>query len=333
MNKKTILVVVILALLFHTYQITHRNINVVPLPTPIVEPIIIEPDEQTVIDSIKKEDLHKYVSTLSSAEFYGRGTGSDGNTKAALYIKKYLDSLNIPYKEQFFTARGYKTSNIIGYIQGSNSKSNKCIVIGAHYDHLGGDNKNYYPGADDNASGVAGVMSIASALQKYKNKLNHTVLVQFYSAEEIGLLGSKYYVNNPLFPLDQPEIENHIAMINLDMIGYLNKDYAINYNTTTYRQDKKCIIFDYSNSVALKDIVKNLTSKYSFADNIAGYRPGGSDHAPFYNEGIPVVFLHTGLHQHYHKATDTPDRLNYDGMTKVSRLALEIILSIDKQSQ
>lgn len=332
MNKKIVLSFVILALLFHTYQITNRNVSVVPPPIPVVKPVIIKPDEKTVVDSINKEDLHKYVSTLSSSEFYGRGTGSDGNTKTALYIKKYLDSLNIPYKEQYFTARGHKTSNIIGYIQ-SNSKSNKCIVIGAHYDHLGGNSKNYYPGADDNASGVAGVMSIASALQKYKDQLNHTILVQFYSAEEIGLLGSKYYVNNPLFPLDQPEIENHIAMINLDMIGYLKKDYATNYNTTIYRQDKEWIVFNYTNSVSLKDIVHNLTSKYSFADNIAGYRPGGSDHAPFYNKGIPVVFLHTGLHQHYHKVTDTPDRLNYDGMTKVSKLALEIILSIDKQSQ
>jgi len=324
-----IVIAILILLLLHTSKILHKtNNNTVPgNPTPIKN---IELTESEILDLIDTKDVETYVRDLASKEFCGRATGSEGNTRAANYIKKHLEILNIEYKEQEFVARGRKTKNIIGYINPKNGPTEKVIVIGAHYDHLGGDNTSYYPGADDNASGVAGLMSICKGLAKYKDKLKHTIVMQFYSAEELGLVGSKYYVNNPLFPENNPNINNHIAMINLDMIGYLKTQYQENENTTRYRDDKSWIVFDYSQGISLKTVVNGLSTKYPFAKHISGYRPGGSDHAPFYNQGIPIVFLHTGLHSNYHKTTDTPDKLDYDGLVKVAKLAFEILIEVDK---
>jgi Zn-dependent M28 family amino/carboxypeptidase len=327
MNKNTIALLLIVFIGFHLYGVVSRKSTVDQ------QPLVVELTHSQVIDSIKKEDVKNYVEKLASKEFNGRGTGTEGNEKAAQYIKDHLDSLKIPYKEQEFTIQNRKTKNIIGYISPKKSIDDTVIVVGAHFDHLGSRGSTYYPGADDNASGVAGVMAVATALSNYKDKLNHTVLLQFYSAEELGLIGSKYYVNNPLFPINNPNINKHIAMINLDMIGYLRKNYSEHENVTKYRDYKEWVVFNYRNAFSLKNIVENLSSKYTFARNISGYKPGGSDHAPFYNKGIPVVFLHTGSHPHYHKPSDTPDKLNYDGLTNVSKFALEILIQVDKLSE
>lgn len=329
MNKKTIVILLLLLISFHLYGVISRESIVVPEITP-QSPVVVELTYDQVVGSIKKEDIKAYVERLSSKEFNGRGTGTEGDKKAAQYIKDHLDKLKIPYKEQEFSTQNKKTKNIIAYLSPKKPKDDNVIVIGAHFDHLGSRGGTYYPGADDNASGVAGVMAAATALSKYKDKLNHTVLLQFYSAEELGLIGSKYYVNNPLFPEKNPDINKHIAMINLDMIGYLKKGYSEHENVTRYRDDNEWIVFNYSNVVSLKDVVNKLSNKYVFAKNISGYRPGGSDHAPFYNKGIPVVFLHTGSHPHYHKPSDTPDKLNYEGLTGVAKLALEIVMEVDK---
>lgn len=296
-------------------------------PEIIVKPEVKELSFVEILDTIKAEDVKKYVEDLSSKDFEGRGTGTEGNKKAAQYICDHLDKLKIPYQRQTFTARGSSTDNIIASLIPKNSKNNNIIVIGAHFDHLGSRGSTYYPGADDNASGTAGLMAIATALSHYKDKLQHTVSLQFYSAEELGLIGSDYYTDHPMLPVDGPDIKKHIAMINLDMIGYLKSGYSDSENTTTYRNTDE-FTESYS-SIDLKSIVNDLSSKYSFSNNISGYRPGGSDHGPFYKKGIPVVFLHTGLHSNYHKPSDTSEKLNYNGLALVSKLAFEILIKID----
>lgn len=320
---------IVCLLCWHTYKVFLISVDpiVPPVPPPVVvpvDPVVPELTYDQIIDLIKKEDLHKYIKVLSSKEFEGRGTGTNGDKLSTEFITNYLKSINVSYQIQNFTVRGRETNNIIGKITPSKNPNNKIIVIGAHYDHLGKRGSVYYPGADDNASGVAGVMCIARAVKKYENRLKHTILFHFYGAEELGLLGSKYYVQNPIFPL-----EDHVAMINLDMIGYLKK-YREEYNTTTYRDEHIDVFFDYT--ISLKNIVNALSSKYIFANNISGYKPGGSDHAPFYHKGIPVVFLHTGSHAHYHKPTDTEEKLNYEGLEACTKLALEILLTVDKKN-
>jgi Zn-dependent M28 family amino/carboxypeptidase len=342
MNKNTILAIIIALLLFHAYGVVSRDSVYIPSfpdfpiinhPKPIPKPIEIKKytlDE--ILNLITIEDVKKYVETLASKDFDGRGTGTSGNEKAADYICAHLDSLKIPFEKQSFTARGVNTSNIIAHITPPNITDDRVIVIGAHFDHLGSKGSVYYPGADDNASGTAGLMAIATALSKYQDKLKHTVVLQFYSAEEWGLIGSSYYTNNPLFPKDKPDINKHIAMINLDMIGYLRSKYEPSENVTSYRDDKSRIIYNYSLAIDLKNIVQKLSSKYTFANNISGYKPGGSDHAPFYNKRIPIVFLHTGSHSNYHRPSDTPDKLNYEGLVSVAKLAFEILLEIDSSN-
>lgn len=296
-------------------------------PEIIVKPEVKELSFDEILDTIKVADVKKYVEDLSSKDFDGRGTGTEGNKKAAQYICNHLDKLKIPYQRQTFNTRGVSTDNIIANIVPKNSKSDTVIVIGAHFDHLGSRGSTYYPGADDNASGTAGLMAIATALNHYKDKLQHTVSLQFYSAEEWGLIGSEYYTNNPMLPLDNPNIKKHIAMINLDMIGYLRGNYSETENTTSYRDTDE--FMECYSSVDLRGIVSDLSSKYKFSTKISGYRPGGSDHAPFYRKGIPVVFLHTGSHPHYHKITDTPEKLNYEGLVLVTKLAFEIFIKVD----
>lgn len=330
MNKKIIALIVIFLVLWNISNKLSYNSTPNSSPNKPVPQKPIELTYEQIIDLIKEDDVKKYVETLASKEYDGRATGTEGNIKAASYIKTHLEKLNIPYKEQEFIARGKKTKNIIGYIQPFKTKSDSILVVGAHFDHLGSSGNIYYPGADDNASGVAGVMAIATALSKYKHKLHHTILIQFYSAEEMGLIGSKYYTNNPLFPLNNPDISKHTAMINLDMIGYLKIKYNDNENMTRSRDYEFYEKYNFTNSLDLKNIVSELSNKYSFAKNISGYRPGGSDHAPFYNKGIPIVFLHTGSHPNYHKPSDTPDKLNYNGLVNVTKLALEILITADK---
>lgn len=335
-DKKFILLVfALMAALYLSNVFVQKPPVAPPAPTPAPQPApVVPPKELTydeVIALIRAEDVKRYVETLASKEFEGRGTGAPGNDKAAEYIKKHLDALGIPYKEQTFSARGKQTRNIIAYLIPRTVKSNDVIVLGAHFDHLGTKGDTYYPGADDNASGTAGVMAAATALSKYRDRLNHVVLLQFYSAEELGLLGSKYYTEHPLFPESNPDINKHIAMINMDMIGYLSKKYEAGVNTTTYRDEAGATAGVFATSaVDLKSVVGGLASKYSFATSISGYKPGGSDHSPFLSKSVPAVFLHTGTHPYYHKPTDTPDRLNYPGLAQVAKLAVEILLAVDK---
>lgn len=338
MNKNAIFILLLALVFFHTYTIIQRDVST---PTKeIIAPVEVKPKPveiiqynfEQILNLIKIEDVKNFVSVLSSKDFDGRGTGTHGNEKAAAYICTHLDSLKIPYTKQSFTTRGVKTSNIIAHITPKNIKNDKIIVIGAHFDHLGSKGSIYYPGADDNASGVAGLMSIATALSKYQDRLNHMVSLQFYSAEEWGLIGSSYYTNNPLFPIENPDIGKHIAMINLDMIGYLRTQYSVSENMTDYRNDKSRVLYNYNLTTDLKNIVNKLSDKYPFGKHISGYKPGGSDHAPFYKKGIPVVFLHTGSHPNYHKTSDTADKLNYQGLVCVARLAFEIAVEVDKNN-
>lgn len=315
------------------YSFTDITIDNKPVINPDNKPVVIKTvSREDAVSSIEHQKIKEYIEKLASREFNGRGSGYEGNTIAANYICEYLNQINVPYlKQKFKVNRGSgETENIIGYIIPTKLESDKIIVIGAHFDHLGGSGSAFYPGADDNASGTAGLMAITKALSLYKDSLKHTVLLHFYSGEELGLIGSSYYCNNPLFPLNKPSINNHIAMINLDMIGFLKKYEDNNYHTIDYSQKNTLTDFTgYVESQSIKNIVAKLSDRYTFAKNISSYKPSGSDHAPFYRKGIPVVFLHTGTHPYYHKVTDTPDRLNYKGIAEIAKLATEIAIEID----
>ena len=190
--------------------------------------------------------------------------------------------------------------NVIAWIEGKNP--NKIIVVGAHLDHIGVKGGRIYNGADDNASGSAAVLGLARRFSKEK-KPNYTIIFQWYTGEERGFLGSKHYVKNPKW-----DIEKHIFMLNLDMIGRLEE-------------------FRSQIPVDVSVILSELYQKYSFAKNITFREDSGSDHVVFARY-MPVIFLHTGTHRDYHRTSDDADKINYEGMVQVCNYAYDFINKI-----
>ena len=206
-----------------------------------------------------------------------------------------------------------KVKNVIGVLEGKGNLKNETVVVGAHYDHLGyGGTGSLAPwtmdihnGADDNSSGTTGMMEIASIIASSDEKNRRRVVFIAFSAEERGLIGSAYYVNNPLFNL-----ENTVAMVNLDMIGKLTDD--------------KLIVTGTGTSDIWNPLLDDYNKQYAFDITRQPEGTGPSDHQSFYFKDIPVVHLFTGLHEFYHRPSDDPEIVNFDGMVKVIQLAADI---------
>jgi hypothetical protein len=209
------------------------------------------------------------------------------------------------------------TANIIGLIEGSDPVlKNEYIVIGAHMDHLGlggfgslaQDKKAaIHHGADDNASGTTGVLSLAAHFGGSgagRPQLKRSLILMCYSGEELGLLGSAYYVTHPILPL-----EKTTAMLNMDMIGRMKNGELIVGGTGS--ANEWATILDPAN--------QNTGIRINKSDSAFG----ASDHFSFYNKKIPVLFFFTGLHSDYHTPTDTAEKINYEGEEKIIRLVAE----------
>ncbi len=198
------------------------------------------------------------------------------------------------------------------------SEPRETVVVGAHYDHVGrgkfgslasNSGSKIHNGADDNASGTSAMLEIAGALVDRRAELTRSILFLAFSGEELGLLGSKRYVENPLVPL-----ADTVAMLNLDMVG---------------RLDERLFIGGTGTSPIWPDVIETL-AKASFKTPIRMW-PGGkapSDHETFYARGMPVLFFFTGLHGDYHRPSDDWNTLNYDGLVRVARLASLVALDV-----
>lgn len=207
-----------------------------------------------------------------------------------------------------FKIGGIETSNIIGIIEGEGPHADETIVVGAHYDHLGngsygsraqGDQRGkIHNGADDNATGTAAVMELARRFAARDKKPGRRIVFICFTAEEMGLLGAYHYVNNPTFPL-----ENTVAMINFDMIGWLRDDQVTLFGWNSSKQFDK--MFEDANS----DFDLKLQKPES------GF--AGSDHLPFNQKKIPNTFIHTGLTSTYHTPDDDFETIDCEGAVKV----------------
>lgn len=219
-------------------------------------------------------------------------------------------------------ANGY---NVVGIIPGSD-KANEVVAITAHYDHLGGHDDVYFPGADDNASGVSSIMEIAKAFNAaVKNgfKPHRTIAFIAFSGEESGLLGSKYFVEHN--PLNGCHL---VADVNLDMVG---------------RQDAKMDIpsYLYATTDQSNNFLYSLADSLSKADSAVGLSLSkgnymfffGSDQYSFYSAGIPSILFFRGLHKDYHKPTDTPEKLDYSSMARIARLAYDTVWNLSCRNQ
>jgi aminopeptidase YwaD len=218
----------------------------------------------------------------------------------------------------------FTTENVVGLLEGSDpSLKDQVIVIGAHYDHLGmggegsgslkPDTVAIHHGADDNASGTAGVLELAQAFADSRSTLKRSIVFICFSGEELGLLGSAYYVNHPILPLDRT-----VAMINMDMIGRLN--------------NRSLIVYGIGTSPGFEALVKKYNRDSTFALKLFKDGYGSSDHSSFYGKKIPVFHFFTDIHPDYHRPSDTYDRLNYPGEEKVVRYVDAIAEDLDQSS-
>ena len=253
---------------------------------------------------------------------------SENTIIPALYITKnavktYLQDLNSTYDLQFNVAIGPKirhSKNIIGYID---NKAQLTVVLGAHFDHLGyGEDGNsmlrsaerlIHNGADDNASGTAALIELAFLLNKSKSKQFNYLFIAF-SAEELGLNGSKYFSENPTISLNTVNY-----MINMDMVGRMNDSTRV------------ITIGGYGTSPSWKPLIDNIKDN-PFVIKYDSSGTGPSDHTSFYRKDIPVLFFFTGLHTDYHKPSDDADKINYVGELKIIYFIKQLIEN-DKQHE
>ncbi|MFN1834930.1 M28 family peptidase [Balneola sp. MJW-20] len=277
--------------------------------------------EITTSSDIRAEDLQEHIGFLASDSLNGREAGSADEAIAANYIadlfrdyglepagddETYFQEftintslLNNPHATNADSGEKRISRNVMGLLQGT-GESEEYIIIGAHYDHLGygefgslyrGPGPRIHNGADDNASGTAGVLELAEYFSENRPAMD--ILFQAYSGEEMGLLGSAYYAENPTLDNDKA-----LAMINMDMIGRMTEN--------------RLMIFGIGTSEDWEDIV--LTANRDSLDlDLVQDGTGSSDHTSFYYQDIPVLHYFTDTHTDYHRPSDDAEYINYEG--------------------
>lgn len=283
------------------------------------------------------QNLALDIITLSSDEMEGRETGTPGEQKAGEYIVSRFKEIglspagdNRTYFQSFTrkasgnphgdqpaeNGKSVTGRNILGYID---NQAPQTVIIGGHYDHLGyGKEGSLYVGepdihngADDNSSGVAGVIYLAESIKKSKFK-NYNYLFICFSGEEKGLWGSNYYVNHT--GTDKTKIN---YMVNMDMIGRLNPE-------------RKLAISGIGTSPVFNKVIDSVKEpSFSVKKDSSGLGP--SDHASFYNAGIPVLAFFTGQHGDYHKPSDDAHLINYEGVKDIVQYIYNVVKTLEKE--
>ena len=285
------------------------------------------------VNKIKNE-----VSFLASDELNGRGTGTVDEAKAAAYIAKQFEEIKLtPKGEKGTFLQSYEfiepanphattdtagkkrtLTNVIGYLDNG---AKQTIVIGGHYDHLGlghdGNSLDANPkdkihnGADDNASGTAGVIELARYYSNNNRKETYNFLFICFSGEELGLFGSKQYCEKPVTPLADINM-----MINMDMIGRLEPT------------SKKLMVYGVGTAPEFVSMIASIKSNLNVMTDSAGVGP--SDQTSFYLKDIPVLHFFTGQHSDYHKPSDDADKVNYEGEKEVLEFIIKTIAEVEK---
>lgn len=287
---------------------------------------------------ITPADIEKHITFLASDSLQGREAGSSNEAIAANYIADHFRDFGLEPagdNETFFQeftintavlrnphagedAEGEKllSKNVAGLLQGTGN-SDELIIVGAHYDHLGfgefgslyrGEQKRIHNGADDNASGTAGVLELAEYFSA--NRPKKDILFLAFSGEEMGLLGSAHYVDNPTV-----DLENALAMINMDMIGRMVDNKLMIFGIGT--AENWTVIMDSANTGNLDlNLVKDGT--------------GASDHTSFYYKDIPVLHYFTDTHADYHRPSDDTEYINMNGTALALHHLVRVIVQLDE---
>ena len=277
---------------------------------------------------IETSRLKKHIYYLADDKMKGRGTGSKQAQQAAKYVQKAFKSyglapLGTKGYYQDFEAKVRRvvvpdsirpSRNVIGFLDNG---ADKTVIVGAHYDHLGEgkqgssrDSTGYgmiHNGADDNASGVAGLLELARVFSQNKVKEPVDFLFIAFGAEELGLVGSRYFAAHPTLSLNTVHF-----MLNMDMIGRFNPDNGV-------------AIIGYGTSPEFEPIFGAI-DKERHIKHYTGYEGrGGSDQTSFYEKDIPVLFFHTGGHDDYHKPGDDAHKIDYASLKGILELEKAVI--------
>lgn len=275
---------------------------------------------ETAIDAVSSKKLREYVEVLANDMFEGREAGSRGGTAAGNYLSQQFRKLELAGagdNRGYFQAFNGLSRNILGQWPGSDPALREVVLICAHYDHVGygSDRTSFGPlgfihnGADDNASGDAGLLEVAQAIVKLEPRPKRTIVFALWDGEEQGLLGSKHWVANPTIPLNQI-----VCAINLDMIGRLRGNLLTIYGTRTAPGLRRAVSSQNGPSHLLIDFDWTI-------------KPD-SDHYTFIEHGIPALMVHTGLHSDYHRPSDDVEKINVEGMQRITQLLVGTVAEL-----
>ena len=307
------------ATLRHTEKIEKLKESIAYLDSEIVE---------TYLKTITQEELKKHVYNFSSDEFMGRRAGDIGHHKASKYIKDYYinENINSPLGSKYYQiipesyfSEGIKDSqNVIAFIEGS-EHPDEVIIISAHSDHEGFTETEIFNGADDNGSGTAAILEMAQAFKiaaSEGNRPKRSIVFLHLTGEEVGLNGSRYYTQYPVFSM-----KNTVANLNIDMIGRVDDSHQDNQDYIyIIGADRLSTELHYISEEANKQFI-NLHLDYDLnKENDPNRYYYRSDHYNFAQKGVPVIFYFNGEHEDYHEPTDTPDKINYPLLEKRTRL-------------
>ncbi len=289
--------------------------------------------------TISEQRLRQDVSYLASDKLKGRGTATAEERKAARYIARQFKKAGLkpmgdngtwyheftfkrtsdPHGGEAADAPLQKSQNVVGYIDNG---AEYTIIIGAHYDHLGlGHDRNsldpnpkgkIHNGADDNASGTAGVIELARYFAKNNVRERHNFLFICFSGEELGLVGSKKYTERPTIDLSKAHF-----MLNMDMIGRLN-------------DERRLVVGGVGTAPDFVPLIESLP-KGDLTLKLDSSGVGPSDHTSFYLKNIPVLFFFTGQHADYHKPSDDVDKVNFAGQKAVLDFGVRLIEALDQK--
>jgi hypothetical protein len=268
--------------------------------------------------SISAGELAQNVHFLADKGLEGREAGSRGGYAAGDYLAGQFAKLHLAPggTDRYFQTFSPNFRNVLAIMPGSDpALKNQFVVVGAHYDHLGhgfrsasANSGQIHPGADDNASGTSAILQLAKALS-LAGPASRSVLLAAWDAEEKGLLGSRHWLRAPTVPLPQVAVA-----VNVDMIGSL--------------RDNRLYIWGSRTGYGLRRFVSEENREAKLLLDFSWPMKANADHYPFYERGIPVLMLHTGLHDRWHRPTDDAEHVNPDGMMRAVRLLLPIVYDL-----
>lgn len=281
---------------------------------------------QAALSSVTEGDLRKHVDALADDTFEGREAGSRGGRASSIYLGKEFQRLGLRGagdRGGYYQVFGAGYRNILGWIEGSDPQlKGEYILVGAHYDHVGyGTSQNSYGptgyihnGADDNASGAAALVEIAEGIVNSGLKPRRSILFVLWDAEEKGLLGSKHWISAPTAPLDKIRLA-----INTDMLGRMRRNRLEVAGTRT--------------GAGLRRLISGQNEGFDLWIDFTWELKDNSDHWPFYERRIPVLMMHTGLHDDYHRPSDDAEKVNVAGLRQATQLMVRTVIALADAEQ